>query len=118
MAVRILSVIIIPNSSSRSSGSATIDFYGHHLSGDIEQPSGSDKSDLGPNELFNREPCKIVPLRRIKFSDQDHSRPSEARVDAKDFDLTDDFVDRQRVNSLKVSWSTKGKRAGYWKFHT
>lgn len=111
MAMRVLSGIIIPRSGYRQSGSATIDFHPHRISGDVTQPNSSDIEEVGPDEPFNSEPCKTVSLRRIRFDDQDHSRPSEAvNVDKKDFNIDDSF-DRTRRNSLTVSWDTDGSGA-------
>lgn len=111
MALRILSGLIIPRSGFRHSGSATIDFHPHSIGGDVVQPGGGDIEEVGPNEQFKSEPCKIVSLRRIRFADQDHSRRSQAvNVDNKDFNINDSF-DRTRRNSLTVSWDTDGRGA-------
>ena len=93
MATRVLSGVILPRSGFRHSGSATIDFHPHRISGDVDQPDSQDFEEIGPDEPFNSEPCKIVSLRRIRFDDQDHSRPSQAvNVDKKDFDINDFFA--------------------------
>ncbi len=111
MAMRVLSGLILPRSGFRHSGSATIDFHPHRVSGDVSQPVSGDMEEVGPDEPFNSEPCKVVSLRRVRFGDQDHSRPSEAvNVDTKDFNIGDGF-DRTRRNSLTVSWDTDGRGA-------
>jgi len=111
MATRILSGIIKPRAGFRHSGSATIDFRPHNVSGDVDPVGAADWQTIGPEGAFNSEPCKTLSLRRIKLDDQDHSRPSEAvGVDMKIFDINDEF-DPTRRNSLRVSWVTNGRGA-------
>jgi hypothetical protein len=112
MAMRVLSGVIVPSSDYKRSGSATIDFYPHGVTGNVVQVAADDTQEIGPDAPFNGEPCKIVSLRKIKFSDQDHSQPRDAvNADGKKFSIWDNFTDRSRQNGLVVSWDTDGRGA-------
>jgi hypothetical protein len=111
MAMRVLSGVILPHPDFRHCGSATIKFHPHSVSGDVSPIESEDMEEAGPDAPFNSEPCKTVSLRRIKFDDQDHSRPSEAvNVDRKGFNIDDKF-DGTRKNSLTVLWEADGSGA-------
>jgi hypothetical protein len=113
MAQRVLSGLILPKAGFRQAGTATIDFSPHSISGDVIQPGREDMAAFGPNDDFNSEPCKTVSLRRVIFSDQDHSRPRDAvNVDRKEFDIGDDYHRAGgKFTSLVVNWDTDGRGA-------
>jgi hypothetical protein len=108
MALRVLSGIIKPSSGFRHRGNAVIDFADHSVNGNVDAVGSQWMEQIGPNAPFNEEPCKMLALRWITFSDQDHSRPSEAvNVDRKSFDI-DSWLDPTMGNRLNVRWETDG----------
>jgi hypothetical protein len=108
MALRVLSGVILPAAGFRSNGDATIDFVGHAITGNVDACPRDKMHQMGPSVAFNGEPCVIVALRRVRFNDQDHSRPSEAHNDQKDLNVDHSLDGTQR---MRVHWKTDGAGA-------
>lgn len=115
MALKILSGIIIPYGQFTKAGSATVDFYPHTIAGDVEQPGGQDMMALGPDKPFISQPCKVVSLRHIEFTDIDATNLfQEPRgSEAKRFNINDSF-DPTGHNSLTIKWNAQGQDAKIW----
>lgn len=101
--LRVLSGLILPAPNFRKSGSATIDFVPHTVSGDITQPANQQKEGIGPNRRFISEPCKIVSLREIRFVDTDTaSRGPGTDSHRESWDINDNFLPNNREEAAKT----------------
>lgn len=111
MAMRVLSGLIVPTANSRHSGTATIDFQPHTVSGDVVQPPNHHKEGVGPNRPFTSEPCKILALREIRFRDTDTASFGGSSSHTELWDINDNFLpnntEETRKTGLVVSWEAR-----------
>ncbi len=99
MALRILTGVIIPKSDSKKSGSATVSFNPHKVTGDAK---GVELDNAGSAGDFRNRPGKVISLRQVKIRDKDTFTGGSENDRLK---INDDPV---TTSSLVVRWKATG----------